>query len=91
MNRNKAVIGGDNTDAAASRALAEQNRADLAAGALTMMQRRIRTFYTEIIEVRFPEDAPSWAPNWVEWLITGEVAKVEEPDTPANDSVPPVV
>lgn len=74
----------DGDTSAAARALAEQNRADIAAGEVTMMQRRIRTFYTELNEVSFPETAPSWASDWVEWLLTGTVASDVADEVPAE-------
>ena len=83
---NKAVIGGV--------VAGETERADNAvrvannvAGELTMIKRRIRTFYDALTEVRFPTGAPSWAPDWVEWLVTGEVQEAvpeeEVEETPA--------
>ncbi len=74
---NKAVIGGISSTAA--RADAEQKRADEASSELTIIKRRIRTFYDALSEVYFPANAPTWAPDWREWLLTGEVVPAEEP------------
>lgn len=70
---NKVRIG-DQSDIAQRATDAEQGAAE-AAAEVTMMQRRIRTFYMELSEVSFPETAPSWANEWLEWLLTGEVPR----------------
>jgi hypothetical protein len=75
---NKAVIGGvvtvDTERADSADRLAANRAAEVA-----MIKRRIRTFFDALTEVRFPADAPSWAPDWREWLLTGEVVMAEEP------------
>lgn len=62
------------------RADAAERVAGKAAGELTMIRRRIRTFYNAITYVQFPANSPTWAPDWIEWLETGEVVEkiVEE-------------
>lgn len=76
----------------AQRATDAEIRAAAAASDYTMIQRRIRTFFTEVSEVSFPATAPEWAPEWVEWLLTGTVpvVVVEEPAAPASEPEPAV-
>lgn len=73
---NKVRIGGDSD--LVRRATDAERRAVGASADVTMMRRRINTFYLAISEVSFPEDAPVWASEWVQWLQTGAVAPVED-------------
>ena len=88
---NPKVVIGDDESSYVDRVAAANRSANDAAAEVTMFKRRVSTFYDAVTQVRFPADAPSWASDWYEWLLTGKVAPTEEPDTPANDSVPPVV
>ena len=81
----------------------EKEQAYTATRKATRMQRRIRTFYDAIGYVSFSsaEEAPIWAPNWLDWLLDGtmpvpdvaeetgdaEVATVEDlsEDQPGNE------
>ena len=74
----KAVIGGD-ISLETERADNAIRTANSSAAEVTMIKRRIRTFFDALTEVRFPADAPSWATDWREWLTTGEVVVAEEP------------
>ncbi len=53
----------------------EKEQADAATRKATRMQRRIRAFYDAIEYVSFSsaEEAPIWAPNWLDWLLDGIV------------------
>lgn len=77
MSNNKVVIGGD-TSELALKADNEARRANQAVSELTMQRRRINTFFSAIIEVRFPESAPVWATHWYDWLLTGEIPVAAE-------------
>ena len=79
MSRNKAVIGNENVSKEVKRADTAIRDAADARGELTMIRRRIRTFFSAVTQVSFPASPPSWAEDWPEWLETGEVAApVEE-------------
>ena len=74
MSRNKALIGSDESEYVVTADAATRAR-DTALAELTMIRRRIRTFFSAVTQVRFPASgAPSWAENWPEWLETGGVA-----------------
>lgn len=71
------------------RADAAERLAGEASGELTMIRRRIRTFYNAITYVQFPAVAPSWAPDWAEWLETGEVVEKPVAEESAPEEFPP--
>ena len=88
MSRNKTLIGTDESEYVARADIAERVRGE-AQAELTMIRRRIRTFFSSVVQVRFPASgAPSWAEDWPEWLETGEVVEVvpeeEVVETPAE-------
>jgi nucleotide-binding universal stress UspA family protein len=77
MSRNKTLIGSDNSQFV-QRADEAMRARDIALGELTMIRRRIRTFFAAVTQVRFPASPPSWAEDWPEWLETGEIAPRDE-------------
>ena len=89
MSNNKVVIGGD-ISAVAFRADNEERRADIAVRELSQFKRHINAFFSAITEVRFPANAPAWAPEWYEWLLTGEIPLAPEvaPPLATEDLLP---
>ena len=75
---NKVVIGEIAGDL--QRADAAERSAGEASSELTMIRRRIRTFFDAIAYVQFPVEAPAWASDWHEWLQTGEVVQTAQPE-----------
>ena len=88
MARNKAVIGNDESEYIARADVAER-RASTAQAELTMIRRRIRTFFGAVTQVRFPASPPSWAEDWPEWLETGEIVPIEVEETPVEETPAP--
>ena len=86
MSRHKAVIAGVISEDVERADTAQRELTD-AQGELTMIRRRIRTFYAAITQVSFPASPPSWAEDWVEWLETGEVAVLEVEEVEAVEVV----
>jgi len=78
----KVRIGAGDTTAADEKACLEEQRADDAVRALSRLKRRIREFYNEVSYVSFDDadGAPAWAPNWLDYLLSGRVPEVAEPD-----------
>lgn len=87
MSRNKVLIGSDESEYVATADAATRSRDD-ALSELTMIRRRIRTFFSAVTQVRFPANPPFWAENWPEWLETGEVAVIEEESNPILNETP---
>ena len=90
MARNKVIIGNDESEYV-DRAVTAETSAATALGELTMIRRRIRTFFSAVTQVRFPASPPPWAEDWPEWLETGTVAvdrSVEETveETPVEET-----
>ena len=79
MSRNKVVIGGNISQDVARADNAQRGLTD-AQAELTMIRRRIRTFYAAVTQVNFPASPPSWAEDWVEWLETGKILVLEAPE-----------
>lgn len=73
MSRNKAIIGSDESEYVERTDTAERLSVE-ARSELTMIRRRIRTFFSAVTQVRFPANPPAWAEDWPEWLETGTVA-----------------
>lgn len=73
MARNKVLIGSDESKFVQRADVAERALSS-AQAELTMIRRRVRTFFGAVIQVRFPASPPSWAEDWPEWLETGGVA-----------------
>lgn len=89
MSRNKTLIGSDKSQYVATADAATRSR-DTARAEVTMIRRRIRTFFSAVTQVRFPASPPSWAEDWPEWLETGEVAidrsEEETVETPVEET-----
>ncbi len=64
-------------------ARAETERADIVARSCTAMKARINTFFHNVDYVVFEsvETAPTWAPNWRDYLLTGAIPDPVEPAT----------
>lgn len=79
MSRNKTLIGLADTSADVQRADNAVRDFNDAQSELTMIRRRIRTFFSAVTQVSFPTipEAPVWAEDWPEWLETGEVVVSE--------------
>ncbi len=76
MSRNKTLIGLGDTSVDVQRADDAVRDLNDARSELTMIRRRIRTFFLAVTQVSFPAipEGPAWAEDWPEWLQTGEVA-----------------
>ena len=85
MSRNKVLIGSDESQYVALADAALRAR-DNAIGEVTMIRRRIRTFFSAVTQVRFPASPPPWAEDWPEWLETGEVAVDREAEEAAEEA-----
>ena len=86
MSRNKVLIGTDESEYVERADTATRDR-DTALAELTMIRRRIRTFFSAVVQVRFPASPPPWAEDWPEWLETGEVAIDRgEEETPVEET-----
>ena len=88
MSRNKTVIGDENVSKEVKRADYAQRVRDEALSELTMIRRRIRTFFSAVTQVSFPANSPPWAEDWPEWLETGVVASIEEESNPILNETP---
>ena len=83
MSRNKVLIGSDESQYVAAADSATRSR-DTARAEVTMIRRRIRTFFSAITQVRFPDNPPAWAEDWPQWLETGEIPVEEVEETPVD-------
>ncbi len=73
MSDGKTQIGSDQSSLA-TKAKAEEERADNAVRELGKVQNRIRKFYSEVSCVHFDEEtAPVWAEKWLDFLLAGTV------------------
>lgn len=88
MSRNKTLIGTDESEFV-QRADDATRARDETLSELTMIRRRIRTFFSAVTQVRFPASPPSWAEDWPEWLETGSVAVEEESNPILNETPAP--
>ena len=88
MSRNKTVIGSGNVSKETERADNAIRVAGERATELTMIRRRIRTFFSAVTQVSFPAnpEAPAWAEDWPQWLETGEIPVKEVEETPVEET-----
>ena len=87
MARNKALIGNEDSEFV-QRADEAARARDEALSEVTMIRRRIRTFFSAVTQVRFPASPPPWAEDWPEWLETGVVVSTEEESNPILNETP---
>ncbi len=93
MAKNKVLIGNDDSEFVQRADNATRER-DSAVSEVTMIRRRIRTFFSAVVQVRFPASPPAWAEDWPEWLETGsvavkEVAEETVEETPVEETPAP--
>ena len=94
MSRNKTLIGLADMSADVQRADNAVRDFTDAQSELTMIRRRIRTFFSAVTQVSFPAipEAPVWAEDWPEWLETGSVEPVFDdagPEIPVEETPAP--